>query len=114
MGLNPSDTNIRLIMEMGQLKNTQAQLESSVYYNANPSASNFLYHIHLLDLIVLWKYSGLTIATSCGSTYLTAGPIIILDVPVSFNVIVLHALIHLFISDSTVAGYTNDCSTFNV
>jgi hypothetical protein len=55
MALNPSDMKYQVNYGDGTIKNyNQAQLESSVYYNAKPSASqNFLHHIHLQDLIVL-------------------------------------------------------------
>lgn len=118
--LNPSDTRYQVNYGDGTIKNyTQAQLESSTYYNAaNPSASqNFpIPHTFKRFNCPSGNTVGLTIATSCGSTYLTAGPIIILDVPVvSFNVnSIACANTSVYFSNSTVAGYTNDCSTFNV
>jgi gliding motility-associated-like protein len=118
--LNPSDTRYQVNYGDGTIKNyTQAQLESSPYYNAaNPSASqNFpIPHTFTRFNCPSGNTVGLTISTSCGSTYLTAGPIIILDVPtISFNVnSIVCANTSVYFSNSTVAGYTNDCSTFNV
>ncbi|RBN50629.1 PKD domain-containing protein [Flavobacterium psychrolimnae] len=118
--LNPSDTKYQVNYGDGTIKNyTQVQLESSPYYNAaNPSASqNFpIPHTFTRFNCPSGNTVGLTISTSCGSTYLTAGPIIILDVPtISFNVnSIVCANTSVYFSNSTVAGYTNDCSTFNV
>lgn len=118
--LNPSDTRYEVNYGDGTIINyTQAQLEGSVYYNAaNPPASqNFpIPHTFTRFNCPSGNTVRLTITTSCGSTFLTAGPIIILDVPVinfSVNSIVC-ANTSTFFSNNTVAGYTNDCSTFNV
>lgn len=120
-GLNPSDTRYDISFGDGSYESyTQAQLESSVYYNAaNPLASQ--------NFPVPHKYTrancasggstvNLTITTSCGSTYLTAGPIIILDVPViSFSIPAVACVnSSVYFSNSTYAGYTNGCSTNNV
>lgn len=118
--LNPSDTNYQVSYGDGTVQNyTQAQLESSPYYNAaNPALSqNFpVPHTFTQYNCPSGNTVTLTIYTSCGSTYLTAGPIIILDVPkVSFNVNPI-ACVNTSVSfnNTTRAGYTNDCSTYNV
>lgn len=120
-GLNPSDTNYQVDYGDGTYQSyTQAQLESSVYYNKlNPQASQ--------NFPIPHKYTrancdtngstvNLTITTSCGSTYLNAGPIIILDVPVISYYVPTVACVNYAVSfnNSTYAGYTNGCSTLNV
>lgn len=119
-GLNPSDTRYEINYGDGSAQAfTQAQLENSTYFNAaNPQAS--------LNFPVPHKFTrancpsgntvSLTISTSCGRTYLTAGPIIILDVPqISFNVnSIACANTSVYFNNTTYAGYTNNCSTFNV
>ncbi|KUJ60677.1 hypothetical protein AR687_16745 [Flavobacteriaceae bacterium CRH] len=120
-GLNPSDTQYQVSYGDGTYQSyTQAQLESSIYYNKlNPQASQ--------NFPIPHKYTrancdtggstvNLTITTSCGSTYLNAGPIIILDVPVISYSIPAVACVNsgVFFSNSTFAGYTNGCSTLNV
>jgi gliding motility-associated-like protein len=118
--LNPSDTRYQVNYGDGTAVNyTQAQLESSSYYNAtNPPASqNFpIPHTFTRFNCPNGNTVGLTITTSCGSTYLTAGPIIILDVPtVSFSVnSIACANTSVYFNNTTIAGFTNDCSTFNV
>ncbi|MGO4904036.1 PKD domain-containing protein [Flavobacterium sp. W20_MBD1_R3] len=118
--LNPSDTKYQVNYGDGTIRNyTQAQLESSAYYNAAiPSASqNFpIPHTFTRFNCPSGNIVSLTISTSCGSTYLTAGPIIILDVPIiSFSVnSIVCANTFVYFNNSTAAGYTNDCSTFNV
>jgi gliding motility-associated-like protein len=118
--LNPSDTNYQVNYGDGTaVSYTQADLESSVYYNKiNPQASqNFpVPHTFTRFNCPSGNTVSLTITTSCGSTYLTAGPIIILDVPtVSFSVSsIACANTSVYFNNSTVAGYTNDCSTYNV
>ena len=118
--LNPSDTKYQVDYGDGTFINyTQAQLESSSYYNAvNPPASlNFpIPHTFTRFNCPSGNTVRLTITTSCGSTYLTAGPIIILDVPtVDFNVnSIVCANTYTYFNNTTVAGYTNDCSTYNV
>lgn len=118
--LNPSDTNYSISYGDGSVQNyTQSQLEISPYYNAaNPSNSqNFpVPHIFTQYNCPSGNTVSLTITTSCGSTYLTAGPIIILDVPkVSFSVNPIACVnSSTYFSNSTIAGFTNDCSTYNV
>lgn len=119
-GLNPSDTNYQVNYGDGTTQSyTQAQLESSPYYNSlNPQASqNFpIPHTFTRFNCPSGNTVTLTITTSCGSTFLTAGPIIILDVPIiSFNVQSI-ACTNTYVPfyNTTVAGYTNDCSTYNV
>ncbi|TDD97971.1 PKD domain-containing protein [Flavobacterium cellulosilyticum] len=118
--LNPSDTNYQVNYGDGTSQNyTQSQLESSSYYNnLNPQASqNFpIPHKFTRFNCPSGNTVSLTITTSCGSTYLTAGPIIILDVPtISFNVSnIVCANTSVYFNNTTIAGYTNGCSTFNV
>ncbi|TAF69290.1 MAG: PKD domain-containing protein [Flavobacterium sp.] len=118
--LNPSDTKYQVNYGDGTYESyTQAQLESSQYYNAsNPSASkNFpIPHTFTQFNCPSGNTVSLTITTSCGNTYLTAGPIIILDVPkVSFSVApIACANTSVSFNNTTRAGYTNDCSTYNV
>ena len=118
--LNPSDTRYQISYGDGTAKNfTQSDLESSVYYNAaNPTASRNFPIPHTFSR---FNCPGgntvvLTISNSCGSTNLTAGPIIILDKPVvSFsatNIACVNSAV--FFSNTTVAGYNNGCSTQNV
>lgn len=117
---NPSDTNYLVNYGDGStVSYTQTQLEGSPYYNAtNPPASQDYPIPHTFTRFNCPGRStvSLTISTSCGSTYLTAGPIIILDVPiVSFSVSnIVCANTSVYFNNSTIAGYTNDCSTFNV
>ena len=119
-GLNPSDTNYQVNYGDGTFQSyTQAQLEGSPYYNSlNPQASqNFpIPHTFTRFNCPTGNTVTLTITTSCGSTFLTAGPIIILDVPViSFNVqSIACANTYIPFYNTTQAGYTNDCSTYNV
>ena len=120
--LNPSDTRYLVNYGDGTTQNyTQAQLESSAYYNSlNPQASqNFpIPHKYTRANCPSGNTVTLTITTggSCGSTYLTAGPIIILDVPViSFSVPTVACVnSSVYFNNSTYAGYTNGCSTVNV
>ncbi|WP_163407529.1 PKD domain-containing protein [Flavobacterium ajazii] len=118
--LNPSDTRYLVDYGDGSTQNyTQAQLESSVYYNSlNPQASqNFpIPHKFTRANCPSGNTVTLTITTSCGSTYLTAGPIIILDVPVINFSVPSVACVNssVYFSNSTYAGYTNGCSTQNV
>ncbi|WP_310377639.1 PKD domain-containing protein [Flavobacterium sp.] len=118
--LNPSDTNYQVSYGDGTVQNyTQAQLESSPFYNAtNPPASlNFpIPHTFTRFNCPSGNTVSLTISTSCGSTFLTAGPIVILDIPiVSFYVnSIVCANTNTYFNNTTIAGYTNDCSTFNV
>ncbi|MCV9932967.1 PKD domain-containing protein [Flavobacterium sp. LS1R47] len=119
-GLNPSDTRYVVNYGDGTVQSyTQGQLESSSYYNAgNPQASqNFpVPHKFTRANCPSGNTVSLTITTSCGSTYLTAGPIIILGVPViSFKVNSIACVnTSIYFENTTVAGYTNDCSTYNV
>jgi gliding motility-associated-like protein len=121
--LNPSDTKYYVDYGDGSPTDTytQAQLEGSVYYNAaNPQASQNVPIPHKFTRAncPVGNTVSLTITTggSCGSTYLTAGPIIILDVPViSFNVQPVACVkSSVYFSNLTYAGYTNGCSTQNV
>ena len=118
--LNPSDANYQVNYGDGTVRNyTQTQLESSPYYNAaNPPASQDFPIPHTFTRFNCPGGNTVTlrITTSCGSTVLTAGPIIILDVPtVNFNVNnIVCANTSVNFSNTTIAGYTNDCSTFNV
>lgn len=117
---NPSDT--RYLVNFGDgttVTYTQSQLESSIYYNAsNPVASqNFpIPHTFTRFNCPSGNIVSLTISTSCGSTFLTAGPIIILDKPtISFNVnSIVCANTSVYFNNTTIAGYTNDCSTVDV
>ena len=118
--LNPSDTNYQVNYGDGIITNyTQQDLESSPYYNSLiPSASqNFpIPHTFTRFNCPSGNNVTLTITTSCGSTYLIAGPIIILDVPrVSFyaNDIACVGSSVTFHNNS-IAGFTNGCSTNNV
>jgi hypothetical protein len=115
---NPSDTRYLVNFGDGTTSYSQSQLESSVYYNAsNPVASqNFPVPHTLRVLIVQVGIVSLTISTSCGSTFLTAGPIIILDKPtVSFSVnSIVCANTSVYFNNTTIAGFTNDCSTVDV
>lgn len=118
--LNPSDTRYQVNYGDGTIKNyTQGQLESSVYYNvSNPSASqNFpIPHTFTRFNCPTGNTVSLIISTSCGNTYLTAGPIIILDKPtVGFEVNpIACANTYVNFRNTTIAGFTNDCSTYNV
>lgn len=118
--LNPSDTRYEVNYGDGTVSNyTQAQLEGSIYYNAAkpPASQDFpIPHTFTRFNCPGGNIVRLTITTSCGSTFLTAGPIIILDVPVidfSVNSIVCANTSTSF-RNNTIAGYTNDCSTLNV
>lgn len=119
-GRNPSDTNYQVNYGDGTFQNySQAELESSPYYNsANPGASqNFpIPHTFTRFNCPSGNTVTLTITTSCGRTYLTAGPIIILDVPtISFDVnSIICANTYANFTNTTTAGYTNGCSTYNV
>ncbi|MGE5943799.1 MAG: PKD domain-containing protein [Flavobacteriales bacterium] len=117
---NPSDTRYQVNYGDGTVASyTQTQLENSPYYNAgNPPASQDFPIPHTFTRFNCpgGNEVSLTITTSCGSTYLRAGPIVILDVPVvSFNVNnIVCANTSVQFSNTTIAGYTNDCSTYNV
>ncbi|MFC3336045.1 PKD domain-containing protein [Flavobacterium palustre] len=118
--LNPSDTRYQISYGDGTAKNfTQSDLENSVYYNAaNPTASRNFPVPHTFSRFNCPSGNTviLTISNSCGSTNLTAGPIIILDKPVvSFNATSIACVNSaVYFSNTTVAGYTNGCSTQNV
>jgi gliding motility-associated-like protein len=118
--LNPSDTKYQINYGDGSTASyTQTQLESSSYYNvANPSASQTFPIPHTFTRFncPTGNTVSLTISTSCGSTFLTAGPIIILDTPtVGFSVNSIACVnTSVNFNNTTIAGYTNDCSTFNV
>ncbi|MEL1241102.1 PKD domain-containing protein [Flavobacterium flavipallidum] len=118
--LNPSDTQYTVNYGDGSTATyTQTQLERSVYYNAaNPSASQDFPIPHTFtqsncpggSTVVLF------ISNSCNNTTLTAGPIIILDKPtISFSSpSVACANSSVFFSNTTRAGYKNNCSTVGV
>lgn len=121
-GLNPTSTRYEINYGDGAGQSfTQAQLESSSYYNAaNPQASLNFPIPHKFtrancpngNKVTLIIYNDI-----CGtSTILEAGPIIILDVPqVSFNVnSIACANTYTSFNNTTYAGYTNGCSTTNV
>ncbi|MEC3907938.1 PKD domain-containing protein [Tamlana sp. 2201CG12-4] len=118
--LNPSDTNYKVNYGDGTvLTYSQTQLENSIYYNTtNPPASEDFPIPHTFSRFNCpgGNTVSLTITTSCGSTLLTAGPIIILDAPtISFNAPSIACVnSSVSFSNTTIAGYTNDCSTFNV
>ena len=120
--LNPSDTRYVVDYGDGSLPDTytQAQLESSVYYNRlNPQASQNYPIPHKYDRANCDRGGStvtLNIITSCGKTELTAGPIQILDVPViSFNVQRIACVnTGVQFSNTTIYGYTNGCSPQNV
>ncbi len=118
--LNPSDTRYTVNFGDGTIENyTQSQLESSAYYNAsNPSASQGFLIPHTFTRFNCPGGSTvtLTISNSCGSTSLSAGPIIILDKPtVSFNSPSIACVnSSVYFSNTTVAGFKNDCSTVGV
>lgn len=118
--LNPSDAVYQVNYGDGTvISYTQTQLESSPYYNKeNPQASQDFPIPHTFKRFNCPSGNtvSLKISTSCGSTFLTAGPIIILDIPkVSFNVnSIVCANTYAYFNNTTIAGYTNDCSTVNV
>lgn len=118
--LNPTDTRYQVNYGDGSFANyTQSQLESSIYYNAaNPTASqNFpIPHTFTRFNCPSGNTVTLTITNSCGSTNLSAGPIIILDKPtISFNAVSIACVNSaVYFNNTTVAGFTNNCSTFNV
>ncbi len=117
---NPSDTNYQVNYGDGTIVNyTQTQLESSTYYNTvNPPASQDFPIPHTFTKFNCPSKSTvtLTITTSCGSTYLSAGPIIILEAPITnFNVSdIVCANTTTYFNNTTIAGYTNDCNTVDV
>jgi gliding motility-associated-like protein len=118
--LNPSDTNYRVNYGDGTVVNyTQAQLESSPYYNAsNPPASEDFPIPHTFTRFNCpgGNVVTLVISTSCGQSILTAGPIIILDAPTTaFSAPnIACANTNVYFDNNTIAGYANDCSTNNV
>ena len=118
--LNPSDTRYQVNYGDGSTATyTQTQLESSPYYNvSNPSASQNFPIPHTFTRFNCPSGSTVTLAisNSCGRTDLSAGPIIILDKPtVSFNVQSIACVnSSVNFSNTTVAGYTNGCSTVGV
>lgn len=118
--LNPSDTRYSVNFGDGSSANfTQAQLESSIYFNAsNPAASqNYpIPHTFTRANCPSGNTVTLNISNSCGNTNLSAGPIIILDKPrISFsatNIACVNSSVNF--SNTTYAGYKNDCSTVDV
>lgn len=119
-GKNPSDTKYEIDFGDGTIKKyTQSQLENSIYYNStNPETSqNFpIPHTYTQGNCPIGSTILLTISTSCGSTFLTAGPIIILDIPkVGFTLnSVLCAQTPIVISNTSTSGYGNNCSIVGV
>lgn len=118
--LNPSDTRYSVNFGDGSSANfTQFQLESSVYFNtSNPAASqNFpIPHTFTRANCPSGNTVTLNISNSCGSSNFSAGPIIILDKPtISFNVTNIACVnSSVNFSNTTYAGYKNDCSTVDV
>jgi PKD repeat protein len=118
--LNPSDTRYQVNYGDGSsVSYTQSQLERSVYYNAtNPSASQNFPIPHTFTRFNCPNGNTVTLAitNSCGRTDLSAGPIIILDKPtVGFSVQGIACVnSSVYFSNTTVAGYTNGCSTVGV
>jgi gliding motility-associated-like protein len=118
--LNPSDTRYQVNYGDGSnVSYTQSQLESSAYYYAaNPTASQDfpIPHVFTQFNCPSGNTVTLTISNSCGSTNLSAGPIIILDKPtVSFSVQSIACVnSSVYFSNTTVAGFKNDCSTVGV
>ncbi|RVT74959.1 PKD domain-containing protein [Flavobacterium sufflavum] len=118
--LNPTDTRYQVNYGDGSSASyTQTQLESSTYYNAaNPAASqNFpIPHTFTRFNCPSGNTVILTITNSCGRTDLSAGPIIILDKPIvsfsSTSIACVNSAVSF--SNTTVAGYTNNCSTVGV
>lgn len=113
---NPPDTNYQVDFGDGTIENyTQAQLETSSYFNAaDPiNSEDFpIPHTYTETSCPLSYTVILYIFTSCGQTNLTAGPIIILrrpevdfedpptscvNTPVAFN-------------NTSLNGYSNNCS----
>lgn len=118
--LNPSDTRYQVNYGDGSsVSYTQSQLESSVYYNAtNPSASQNFPIPHTFTRFNCPNGNTVTLAitNSCGSTNLSAGPIIILDKPtISFSAQSIACVnSSVYFNNTTVAGFKNDCSTVGV
>jgi hypothetical protein len=115
---NPSDTRYLVNFGDGTASYSQSQLESSVYYNAsNPVASqNFpVPHTFTRFNCPSGNIVSLTISTSCGNLSYR-GAIIILDKPtVSFSVnSIVCANTSVYFNNTTIAGFTNDCSTVDV
>ncbi|MDO5980332.1 PKD domain-containing protein [Flavivirga spongiicola] len=115
-GTNPPDTMYEVDFGDGVLENyTQAQLESSAYYNtADPANSqNFpIPHIYTQSSCPNSYTVQLNISTSCGQTNLTAGPIIILRKPeVDFeNPPISCVNSSVQFNNTSTGGYSNDCN----
>ncbi|TWO32959.1 PKD domain-containing protein [Seonamhaeicola sediminis] len=117
-GSNPPDTFYFVNYGDGTVETyTQADLESSVYYNASdPSSSqNFpIPHTYTESNCPNSSYTVyLDIITSCGASNLTAGPIIILKQPeVSFDTPDNGCQnIAIQFDNTTVQGYNQNCNT---
>ena len=115
-GTNPPDTDYLVDFGDGTTENyTQAQLESSIYFNAGDPVSSQDFpipHIYTVSSCPNSFTVLLNITTSCGQTILTAGPIIILRKPeVDFEdppISCVNSTV-LFNNTST-GGYSNDCN----
>ncbi|GEC70618.1 gliding motility-associated C-terminal domain-containing protein [Flavobacterium flevense] len=118
--LNPTDTRYQVNYGDGSFTTyTQSQLENSVFYDAvNPAASQDFPIPHTFTRFNCPSGNTvtLTISNSCGSTNLSAGPIIILDKPtVSFSVVNIACVNSpVYFNNTTIAGFKNDCSTVDV
>lgn len=118
--LNTSDTRYLVNYGDGSSRTyTQAELESSPYYNAsNPVASqNFpIPHSYTSANCPNGNMVTLTITNSCNNTNSSVGPIIVLDKPTvrfsSPSIACVNSSVYF--SNSTVAGFTNGCSTVGV
>lgn len=118
--LNTSDTSYLVNYGDGSSRTyTQAELESSPYYNAsNPVASqNFpIPHSYTSANCPSGSMVTLTITNSCNNTNSSVGPIIVLDKPTvrfsSPSIACVNSSV--FFSNNTAAGFTNNCSTEGV
>ena len=118
-GTNPPDTVYFIDFSDGNTATfTQTQLEASTYFNASDPAASQDYPLpHTYTESSCSTFGSytvyLTISTSCGSSLLTAGPIIILQKPeVDFEVDTPICLNTPVTFDNTsVDGYGQNCST---
>ncbi|WP_303317805.1 PKD domain-containing protein [Flavivirga abyssicola] len=115
-GTNAPDTTYLVDFGDGAVENyTQAQLESSTYYNAADPANsqNFpIPHTYTESSCPSSYTVFLNISTSCGQTNLTAGPIIILRKPeVDFEappISCVNSTVQF--NNTSTGGYSNNCS----
>ena len=113
---NPPDTNYTVDFGDGFIENyTQNDLESSAYFNsADPiNSQNFpIPHTYTTSSCPNSYTVFLYIATSCGGTNLTAGPIIILRKPeVAFEdppISCVNSTVQF--NNTSIDGYSNNCS----